>query len=93
MIPSLAVRSRQCLIEDVKSLETQLLHLQERFDLIVNWIREQYCGKLEMNYCNNFYLNFHLLSVVDKELSGLPDYVLKAVRGDKGSIDKNKFKR
>ncbi|KAG4067673.1 hypothetical protein HA402_005445 [Bradysia odoriphaga] len=37
------MKSRSCLIDDIKCLETQLSALQERFDIIVNWIQSQYC--------------------------------------------------
>ncbi|KAJ6640607.1 PR domain zinc finger protein 5 [Pseudolycoriella hygida] len=35
-------RSRQCLMNDIIYLDTQLTQLRMRFDLIVNWIRSQY---------------------------------------------------
>ncbi|XP_037024851.1 zinc finger protein 652-B-like [Bradysia coprophila] len=37
------MKSRSCLMDDIKCLETQLSALQERFDIIVNWIQSQYC--------------------------------------------------
>lgn len=52
---SLTLKSRECLIDDIKCLETQLMDLQERFDVIVSWIRSQYSGKFAVrNNCVEF---------------------------------------
>lgn len=76
---SLAQKSRQCLIDDVKGLEAKLLQLQEQFDLIINWIRSEYCGK---STGSAYYFVFDVkVSSPFKDLSGLPDYVIIAVSG------------
>lgn len=39
---SMSLKSREQLIEDIKCLETELMKLRGRFEVIVSWIRSQY---------------------------------------------------
>lgn len=42
---SLDLKSRECLIEDIKCLQTEISQLRGRFDVIVEWIRSEYSGE------------------------------------------------
>lgn len=59
---SLALRSRHCLIEDIKCLETQLSSLQDRFDVIVHWIRSQYSGEFNIIIRTDCVVKFVLIN-------------------------------
>lgn len=81
---SMALKSRERLVKDIQCLESELSHLRGRFDVIVKWIRSEYNGGLRLRLCKPDHRIFVLF---EKELVGLPDYVIIAVRGDRELTD------